>query len=107
MQRKKNIPHRRRYMQKKNPKNLVIFTSFPPPSERRAAECCETAARCMATDNERKGREGSRRGTERGEEGRRREKKMRRSEGRLLLILPYLSLFAETPFVFQVPVIRA
>lgn len=88
----------------------VIFTSFltpepeQPASERRAAEC---DVRCMATDNERKGREGSRRGTERGEEGRRREKKRRRSEGRLLLILPYLSLFAETPFVFQVPVIRA
>lgn len=47
-------------------------------------------------------------GERRGEQGRRKARKReRKSNGRLLLILPYLSLFAETPFVFQVPVIRA
>lgn len=54
--------------------------------------------------------EGSRGEEDRDREGDKAGKKTnraRKSNGRLLLILPYLSLFAETPFVFQVPVIRA
>lgn len=49
----------------------------------------------------RRGREGVNKAEEK------QKKRERKSNGRLLLILPYLSLFAETPFVFQVPVIRA
>lgn len=63
-----------------------------------------------ARDNERKGHKERRRGREWAEQDRRKARKRereRKSNGRLLLILPYLSLFAETPFVFQVPVIRA
>lgn len=50
-------------------------------------------------------REGTERVKKAGEKVK--KKTARKSNGRLLLILPYLSLFAETPFVFQVPVIRA
>lgn len=56
----------------------------------------------FARDSEWKGhkeREGGREGVNEAAE-------KKESNGRLLLILPYLSLFAETPFVFQVPVIR-
>lgn len=99
-------------MQKKTKKQKpseIHFVADAGERRRRRSGGQQSVTRCMARDNERKGREGSGRGTERGEEGRRRRRreKRRRSEGRLLLILPYLSLFAETPFVFQVPVIRA
>lgn len=96
--------------QKKKPSE-IHFVADAGERRRRRSGGQQSVTRCLARDNERKGREGSGRGTERGEEGRRRRRrrreKRRRSEGRLLLILPYLSLFAETPFVFQVPVIRA
>lgn len=93
---------------KKKKPSEIHFVADAGERRRRRSGGQQSVTRCMARDNERKGREGSGRGTERGEEGRRRRReKRRRSEGRLLLILPYLSLFAETPFVFQVPVIRA
>lgn len=72
----------------------------------KASVCYKTSRdKEYARDNERKGHEDRRR----EKEGTRQEKskRERKSNARLLLILPYLSLFAETPFVFQVPVIRA